>query len=57
MPEVVFCPWDRSPLPLRYRFEQAGARYDGVYHERPQTPGHDVSVCFSGRIAVSLVEL
>jgi len=57
MPEIVFCPWDRSPLPLRYRFEAEEASYDGVYHERPRKPGHDVSVCFGGQIAVSLVEL
>lgn len=57
MPEIVFCPWDRSPLPLRYRFEAEVAHYDGVYHERPRASGHDVSVCFGGQIAVSLVEL
>ncbi len=57
MPEVVFCPWDRSPLPLRYRYDGSEASYDGVYHERSREPGHDVSVCFGGRIAVSLVTL
>ncbi|MBI1324129.1 5'/3'-nucleotidase SurE [bacterium] len=57
MPEIVFCPWDRSPLPLQYRFDEGEARYEGVYHERNREPDHDVSVCFGGRIAVSLVTL
>jgi len=57
MPKVVFCPWDPSPLPLRYRYEGGEARYEGVYHERTREPGHDVSVCFEGKIAVSLVTL
>jgi 5'-nucleotidase len=57
MPEVVYCPWDRSPLPLRFEYDGDDARYAGVYHERPREAGHDVSVCFGGKIAVSLVSL
>ena len=57
MPEVVYCPWDRSPLPLDYRFDANSAEYSGVYHQRPRVEGADVSVCFGGRIAVSLVHL
>jgi 5'-nucleotidase len=56
-PEVVFCPVDPSPLPLLYRLDGDYARYAGDYHNRPRRPGHDVDVCFGGRIAVSLVRL
>lgn len=55
MPEVVMCPWDRSPLPLDYLFDANSAAYSGIYHQRPRVEGADVSVCFGGRIAVSLV--
>ena len=57
MPEVVHCPWDRSPLPLDYLYDANSAYYNGVYHQRPRVEGADVSVCFGGRIAVSLVRL
>lgn len=57
MPEVVDCPWDRSPLPLDYLYDANSAYYNGVYHQRPRVEGADVSVCFGGQIAVSLVRL
>jgi 5'-nucleotidase len=57
LPEVVFCPWDRSPLPLAYRLDDDVAAYAGVYHERPRVTGSDVSVCFGGKIAVTLVSV
>jgi 5'-nucleotidase len=57
-PEVVFCAVDSHPLPLSYRHEEeAGHFYDGDYHARQRTPGADVDVCFSGRIAVSEIRL
>ena len=57
MPEVVHCQWDRSPLPLDYLFDANSAAYSGIYHQRPRVEGSDVSVCFGGRIAVSLIRL
>lgn len=56
-PEVVFCPLDPFPLPLSFRREKDGLRYDGDYHRRPRQPGSDVDVCFSGKIAVSRIAL
>jgi 5'-nucleotidase len=54
-PEVVFCPLDSSPLPLSYRVEADQAVYSGDYQRRARKSGSDVDVCFSGRIAVTLI--
>lgn len=54
-PEVVLCPTDPSPLPLDFVHQANGAVYSGDYQNRARLPGHDVEVCFSGRIAISLV--
>jgi 5'-nucleotidase len=57
-PDVVFCPLDPHPLPLSYRHDDDGTlHYDGDYHTRQRTPGADVDVCFSGRIAVTAIRL
>ncbi|MEM9015837.1 MAG: 5'/3'-nucleotidase SurE [Verrucomicrobiota bacterium] len=53
-PKVVFC--EQETHPLLVQFEQVGTDeviYVGDYHERPRSPGSDVSVCFGGDIAVS----
>jgi 5'/3'-nucleotidase len=52
-PEIVFCPMDPHPLPVRYRLEDGRLRYHGVYQDRLRAPGRDVEVCFSGAIAVT----
>jgi len=57
-PEVIWCELDPNPLPLNYRHEQeSGLFYAGDYRLRERTPGADVDVCFSGRIAVTAVRL
>jgi 5'-nucleotidase len=56
-PEIVFCPLDTGPLPLRFRRDGELFHYDGDYHARTRRPGADVDVCFSGKIAVSLLSL
>lgn len=57
LPDLVFCQLDPHPLPVRFR-EQAGRlRYHASYHERPRKAGHDVDVCFSGRISISRISL
>ncbi|WP_165248526.1 5'/3'-nucleotidase SurE [Paludisphaera soli] len=56
-PEVVFCPLDPSPLPLRFEVEAGRSLYRGDYQQRPRREGADVAACFGGRIAVSLVRL
>ena len=57
-PEVVWCPLDPNPLPLNYRHEEeSGLYFAGDYHLRDRTPGADVDVCWSGRIAVTAIRL
>ncbi len=57
-PAIVLCPLDPNPLPLSYRHEENGDHlYDGDYHNRRQTAGADVEVCFHGRIAVTALRL
>lgn len=59
VPEVVFCPVDPSPPPLAFRVEEEGRRaeYAGDYHGRTRVTGSDVDICFSGRIAVTLLRV
>ena len=52
-PDLVHCEVDDQPLPVLYREEDGRLHYAGRYTERVRTPGHDVDVCFSGRIALS----
>jgi 5'-nucleotidase len=52
-PEIVFCPVDIAHFELTYEAVDGGFVYRGNYHVRQRTPGHDVDVCFGGRIAVS----
>jgi 5'-nucleotidase len=56
-PPVVFCPLEPAPLPLSFRLQDGQFHYDGDYHSRQRRPGTDVDVCFSGRIAVTLLAL
>jgi 5'-nucleotidase len=55
VPEIVFCAVDHHPLPVRFEPDGDGYVYRGIYRERQRSPGRDVDVCFSGRIAVSQV--
>jgi 5'-nucleotidase len=56
-PEVVFCQPCTQPLPVNYRIEGEQFYYVGDYAKRDRTPGSDVDVCFSGKIAVTLLRL
>ena len=56
-PEVVFCQPCTQPLPVNYRIEGDNFYYVGNYAQRDRTPGSDVDVCFSGKIAVTLLRL
>jgi 5'-nucleotidase len=56
-PEVVFCPLDPGPLPLTFRRDGDWLHYEGNYHQRSRVAGSDVDVCFSGKVAVTLVRL
>jgi 5'-nucleotidase len=56
-PEMMICPLDPGPLPLSYREIEGRLRYDGDYHNRARIAGSDIDVCFSGKIAATLVSL
>ncbi|MDF5724695.1 MAG: 5'/3'-nucleotidase SurE [Rhizonema sp. PD37] len=56
-PEVVFCQSSTKPLPTNYRIDGDEFYYVGEYAKRDRTPGSDVDVCFSGKIAVSLLRV
>jgi 5'-nucleotidase len=56
-PELVFCPLDPNPLPLSYRHEADMHFHNGIYFDRPRTPGADIDVCFRGDIAITELRL
>lgn len=56
-PEVVFCEPCKRPLPADYRVDDDEYYYVGEYAKRDRTPGTDVDVCFSGRIAVTQLRI
>jgi len=55
--EIVHCPLDPSPHAVRYERRGEHYQYAGDYHSRPRREGHDVDICFGGRIAVSEIKL
>lgn len=55
--EIVCCPLDPAPLPLSYRHSEDEHLYDGDYFSRHRSPGTDVDVCFSGKIAITKIKL
>jgi len=57
LPEIVFCPLDPNPLPVRYRTEAGKLHYHARYQDRQRDEGCDIDVCFSGRIAATLVSV
>ncbi|RUL87917.1 5'/3'-nucleotidase SurE [Tautonia sociabilis] len=56
-PDLVFCPLDPSPLPLRFALAGDEATYSGDYHGRLRVPGADVDVCFGGRVAITRIRI
>ena len=56
-PDLVFCPLDPSPLPLRFLVEGDRATYDGDYQGRARVPGADVETCFGGRVAITRLRI
>jgi len=52
---VVFCEVDPSPTAVRYRRSGDYLEWHADYHQRPRRPGHDIDVCFGGRIAVTRI--
>lgn len=58
-PSLRHCEAERHPLEVAYEREGASGpfRYTGRYHRRGHNGASDVSVCFSGDIAVTRVSL
>ena len=56
-PEVVFCRPCNKPLPINFRIEDDKFYYTGDYSKRERTPGSDVDICFSGKIAVTQLSI
>jgi 5'-nucleotidase len=56
-PEIVFCLPDPSPHDVRYTREGDEFSYAGVFLNRSQLPGRDVSVVFAGKVAVSVLTI
>lgn len=55
--DIVFCPLDPHPLPVSYEQLADAWHYRSDYQSRKRKPGADVDVCFSGRVAISLMSL
>lgn len=52
-PELVFCEPDPSAHDVRYRQEEDGYHYEGLFLNRGRKPGLDVDVVWTGKVAVS----
>lgn len=57
MPEMVICPLDSHPLPVRYELREGKWHYTGDYHSRLRGAGADVDICFSGAISITRIVL
>ena len=55
-PEIIFCEPSDCPLPLEYDVEDGFFHYSGEYINRDRRIGTDVDICFSGKIAVTLLK-
>jgi len=55
LPECVFCEVDPHPLPVDYDLRDGKLHYRARYQDRLRAMGHDVEMCFSGRITISQI--
>ncbi len=55
--EIVFCQPSIKPLPLKFRQENNYYFYQGEYSKRPKEKDSDIDVCFSDKIAISLIKV
>ena len=51
--EFLNCERDPNPLPTQFEKRPDGFMYNGIYRDRAKTDGHDVDVCFGGRVAIT----
>lgn len=57
VPEIVFCPLDPHPMPVRFEVIGGRLQYAATYQERQRMPGRDVQRCFAGQITVTELPL
>ena len=55
--ERVECEVDPSPASIRYERKGDHFVWSGDFHERPRRAGHDIDVCFGGRIALTRLRI
>jgi len=55
--EHVRCPLDKHPHIYRYSENGDAYQYEGTIHNRPRSMGSDVDVCFTGKIAITRMEV
>ncbi len=51
------CLRDRHAHTYGFRKKNGYYHYEGIMHDRPRSTGSDVDICFSGKIAVTLMEI
>ncbi|MBK8397526.1 MAG: 5'/3'-nucleotidase SurE [Leptospiraceae bacterium] len=56
-PEIIYCKPSLDPLPMEFQIQKDIFVYSGKYPERIRKTGSDIDVCFSGNIAVSLINV
>lgn len=54
---IQYCPHDTQPHNYDFIQSEAGFRYSGIIHDRPYKKNTDIDACFSGSIAVTLLQL
>ncbi len=57
LPPRIACTPARSPLNVAYTRHEEGFAYAASYAARPRDPGSDVEACFSGNVAISLLQV
>lgn len=55
--EIVFCQPSVLPLPLTFKQEKNYYFYHGEYSKRQAEKDSDIDICFSGKIAISLIKI
>lgn len=55
--ELVECPLDPNPLPADFESPKENEFiYCSQYSQRPRSKGHDIDVCFSGKVSISRLQ-
>jgi 5'-nucleotidase len=57
LPPRILCTPARSPLNVAYTQHEHGYAYSASYASRPRDPGSDVTACFDGNVAISLLSV